>query len=356
MSLRYLLVANPTARSGRAEALIRDVITRLQRRGCAVDFLATEPEGRTVELVTAAVDDGVADAVVYMGGDGTFAEVAKGLIAAKRKVPMGMLPSGTANDQGKSFGVRSAAQALDDNLDILIAGYARPLDAGHIERLDDSGAVTGSDLFFDSAGFGMHPAILIGRNRDRELVARVPMLGQVYRDQTVYGGAMLREYLRSYTEPSGLHAEVVADGKPLSYHGITDLIVNNTAVYAGMWVPDRLAEPDDGFMELVPMTGRGDQLAKLVRDFMDLPVNPTALEWLGLDCSASHTAAHFEFTLMREGSRGAPLQAVGADARPVPAQIDGEEWLSGNRFRVTVKPRQIDLIVPKDWTPPWRST
>ena len=54
------------------------------------------------------------------------------------------------------------------------------------------GAVAHEDLFFDSAGFGMNPAILVGRNRDREWVAKVPILGSVYRDQAVYVGATIR--------------------------------------------------------------------------------------------------------------------------------------------------------------------
>lgn len=340
--MRYLLVANPTARSGRAEAVIRDVIARLGARGHAVDFLPTEPGGRTVQRVQEAVDAGRGDAVVYLGGDGTFAEVAKGLIAAGRHVPMGMLPSGTANDQGKSFGLRSAAQALEDNLDVLVAGHTRWLDAGRVERLDGE-RVTDVDWFFDSAGWGMHPAILIGRNRDREIVARVPLLSALYRDQTVYGGAMLREYLRSYIEPTHFDAVVDGDGKKLAYRQISDLIVNNTAVYAGMWVPDRLSEPDDGFMELVPMESRADMLRKLIRDFLDLPVGPTALEWLGLEGSATHMARRFE------------LELVSPTGEPIPSQIDGEEWVPGNRFRVAVHARTIELIVREGWTPPWRA-
>lgn len=340
--MHFLLVANPTARSGRAEGLIREVIAKLEARGQQVTFVPTEPEGRTVQKVQQVVDAGVGDVVVYMGGDGTFAEVAKGLLAAQRKVPMGMLPSGTANDQGKSFGLRSAAQALDDNLDVLLAGHLRWLDVGHVQRFDEAEQVTGSDWFFDSAGWGMHPAILVGRNRDREWVARIPGLSRVYRDQTVYGGAMIRETLRSYVEPTHFDATVIADGKELHYRSISDLIVNNTAVYAGMWVPDRLCEPDDGFMELVPMTSRTDMLRKLVRDFFDMPIGPTALEWLGLDASASHTASRFE------------IELFGPSGGPVPSQIDGEEWLAGTRFRVQVLPRQIQLIVREGWTPPWR--
>ena len=69
------------------------------------ELMGTEPEGRTVAAVKERIDAGGVDVVVYLGGDGTFAEVAKGILAARTALPLGMLPSGTANDQGLSFGI-----------------------------------------------------------------------------------------------------------------------------------------------------------------------------------------------------------------------------------------------------------
>src|SRR4051794_4417907 len=138
---RTLLIGNPTAQSGRNAERIAVARRLLDAQGVAHVFASTEPHGGTVEVVRRAIDgtlrragdqtsdwageragdraggalsdgetssdrDGtLIDTVVYMGGDGTFAEAAKGILASSRaaEVRLGMLPTGTANDQGKSF-------------------------------------------------------------------------------------------------------------------------------------------------------------------------------------------------------------------------------------------------------------
>jgi hypothetical protein len=55
----------------------------------------------------------------------------------------------------------------------------------------------------------------------------------------------------------------------------------------------------------------------------------------------SFSAARFEIELDRP------------NAPEIRAQIDGEEWIAGNRYRVTVHKRQLKLIVPQYWEPPW---
>ena len=66
------------------------------------------------------------------------------------------------------------------------------------------------------------------------------------------------------------------------------------------------------------------------------------LEALGIPFSRSLSASSFDLVLSRP-------------QRPeVAAQIDGEEWVGGQHFRVTVLPRQLPLIVPKGFQAPWR--
>ena len=121
------LVARPAGRAGReSDRAIRQgrgldpPRTRAARRGAASPhrFVATEPEGATIDRVREAIDDDGARVVIYMGGDGTFAEVAKGILASQHAadVAMGMLPTGTANDQGKSFGLDAGPGALERNV------------------------------------------------------------------------------------------------------------------------------------------------------------------------------------------------------------------------------------------------
>src|SRR5262249_24227618 len=134
-----VLVANPTAHSGKAADWIRRARELLDEAGVPHRFVATEPEGRTIDRVREAINGG-ARVVIYMGGDGTFAEVAKGIFASQHAadVAMGMLPTGTANDQGKSFGLSAGAGALERNVSVIAAGETVGCDVGRlvIERGD----------------------------------------------------------------------------------------------------------------------------------------------------------------------------------------------------------------------------
>src|SRR4051812_36047544 len=96
-----VLVANPTAQSGKAADWIRHARALLEEAKVGHRFVATEPDGATVELVREAIDRDGARVIIYMGGDGTFAEVAKGILGSAHapEIAMGMLPTGTANDQ-----------------------------------------------------------------------------------------------------------------------------------------------------------------------------------------------------------------------------------------------------------------
>jgi diacylglycerol kinase family enzyme len=339
--VRAILVANATAKSGKASRRIEATLARMRARGWNVEFVPTEPEGRTVDTIRDRIAGEAYDAVVYMGGDGTFREVAKAILAAGGTHHMGMLPSGTANDQGKSFGVSHRAADVEENLRIIEQGHVIELDVGTIQRLDERGEITHEDRFFDSAGWGLQADILWARNRDRELIENIPILKDVYRDHAVYAGAAFERTVSSWFGEIAFSARIIADGGHHTYRALSDVIINATPIYAGAWVPDRHGRPDDGFFELIPMAGQLDTLSKLVLDHAAVPAIKKALESIGVQTAQSFSAAQFELELERPGDP------------EIKAQIDGEEWIAGNRYRVKVARRQLKLIVPQYWEPPW---
>jgi diacylglycerol kinase family enzyme len=308
--------------------------------GMKVELCETEPEGRTPAKVSAALDGGSWDVVVYLGGDGTFHDVACGILGSKKRPPLGMLPAGTANDQGLSFGIRRGELAR--NLAVIREGHITELDVGEVEQLDHGGGALKSSLFFDSCGWGFHPDVLVARNRQKRRVARVPLLREVYRDKVIYVAASVGKLLESYVEPIKFTCEVVADGTRHELTGLLDLVVSGTPIFAGHWVLDRRAEPDDGRFELVPFRGRRDWSSKVLRDLAASPIWQEQLDHLGLSHSESLSASSYLLDFYRP-ERGELL-----------AQVDGEEWGSGDRYRVTVKPRLLPIITPRDFVPPWR--
>ncbi|MBX3155136.1 MAG: hypothetical protein KF773_03980 [Deltaproteobacteria bacterium] len=333
-----VLVANPTAQSGKASEWIRVARALLDEHRVGHRFLPTEPEGRTIGKVRDLVDAG-SRVVIAMGGDGTFAEVAKGVLASEHAgaVAMGMLPTGTANDQGKSFGLAAGPGALERNVAVIAAGETVGCDVGTlvVERGDRE---IHRDLFFDSFSLGIGAASLETRNRDRELVGRIPLLGALYRDQLVYAGAVLQRFVESYVVDIKFDLDCVIDGVVHPFENLLDVIVKNTKIFGGEWIFDPDAESDDGRFELVPVTGRRDMTTKLLGSLRASPVGVDDLASLGFSHAPPIAGSHFELTV-----RGGTLPA---------AQHDGEECPAGERYRIDVVPRALRLVVPRDHVDP----
>ncbi len=332
---KAVLFANPTAQSGKAEDLIREAQALLRSAGIPHDFIATAPDGGTVGLVRRAIDDGGAELVVYMGGDGTFAEIAKGILAADGDAALGMLPTGTANDQGKSFGLSAGAGALADNVAVIAAGHVHELDVGRVTRLDEADEVADSNLFFDSFSVGFGAETLRVRNRDRDTVAKLPVVRALYRDQLVYAGAMIKCMLDSYVTDTKFDLELEHDGETTYYKSLMDVIVKNTRVFGGEWVLSPSAAHDDGAFEVVPIAGRRDFTSKMLATYRHSPVNEDDLRQLGIEHSVPITASRIALTVIHPGAE-----------QPPAAQIDGEEFPAGDKFRVDVLERLLKVIAP----------
>jgi diacylglycerol kinase family enzyme len=330
----HLLVANPTARSGKARKQIDEALALMNDAGIEAEFLATLPEGKTIAAVRAAVAAGGYRVVVAMGGDGTFREVAAGLYTAGRDdVALGMLPSGTANDQARSFGLHHGEDALEQNIEVIRAGHETRLDVG-IYRA--GGAQAPADYFFDSCGWGLSARVLAQRNKDRAAVEALGPLKELYRDQAVYAGAFLKKFLESYVVDDKFRVVGKLDGQALELDGLTDLIVKNTRVYAGAWVLDETARHDDGIFELVPFVGKLDWASKAIRDLEAVPLNEEMLEEIGLEHSKTLRASTLDLTFI-EHEGGAPLAT----------QLDGEEWPAAHQVQIEVAKQGIRLIVPE---------
>jgi diacylglycerol kinase family enzyme len=336
----FLLVGNPTAQSGKNAARIERARELLARAGVSHEFLATAPGGATVGLVARALADTRYTAAIYMGGDGTFAEVAKGILDSGRaaEVALGMLPTGTANDQGKSFGLQAEEEYLTDNVAVIARGLTCKLDVGVLETLDGDGNVLKRERFFDSAGWGISPRVLAVRNEDRKAIEKIPLLRELWRDQLVYAGALFRTFLASYVDDDKFDAELEVDGKMYLWPALTDLIIKGTLIYGGAWIFDDQARPDDGRFEIVPFAGKRDWISKAIVHLDGNPLGSQTLATVGVRHSESIAGSHIELRLRtRQG------------ALPLKAQIDGEELPAPDRARITVEPRALTLIVPEEF-------
>jgi diacylglycerol kinase family enzyme len=342
-SRHILLVGNPTAQSGKNAERIEHARQLLRSRGVSHELMATEPEGRTVGKIAERLAGGDVTVVASMGGDGTFAEVARGIFAAHRaeEIPLGMLPTGTANDQGKSFGLDADDGALDRNLHVLLDAQETRLDVGRLISRDASGVALEEILFFDSVGWGISARTLALRNEDRQTVAQIPILREVYRDQLVYAGALVRTFLASYVEEHKFDVEIDADGVIHHLDGLTDLIVKGTRIYGGLWLVDKDARHDDGLFEVVPFQGKRDWISKALVMLKGPALELEDLAKMGLSHSENFSARKMRIVLRpRPGGE------------PIYGQVDGEVFNTAALVDIEVLPRALRLIVPRDEAAP----
>jgi diacylglycerol kinase family enzyme len=277
---------------------------------------------------------------VYLVGDGTFHEVAKGICRSglAGEVVLGMLPSGTANDQGKSFGIAATDKALAENVATIAAGHTTRLDVGEVTAYSAAGTVLTRDLFFDSIGWGLSAAILAFRNRELAIVKKMPIWRDMYRDQAVYVRAAVRELALSWLTRDRFTADLEIDGELVTLDRLSDLVISNTVLYAGEWIIDPEARHDDGLFEIGPFRGTRDWASKVIVQHKKVPLTEGMLNRIGVSHSPTYRAGTIKMQLLRPTTE-----------KRLPAQVDGDEFVPADHVEIRVLPRLLQLIVPRDF-------
>lgn len=122
---KLLLLMNPRSGKMRANRVLADIISILNRGGFDVTAHMTDARGNATEVAAQRASE--FDVILCIGGDGTFNEVASGLLMNNDKTPIAYIPAGSTNDFANSLGLsKNLLQAAQDIVD----GEARPLDIG----------------------------------------------------------------------------------------------------------------------------------------------------------------------------------------------------------------------------------
>ncbi len=199
---RFLILHNTRAGHNRVH-LVRQVAALLEKAGAAVDVVRLPDDVASEPACSAPASY---DAVVASGGDGTIRRVMAWVGGSG--VPLGIIPSGTANVLAAELGIRRRA-----------AEITAVLLEGTVARMS-TGRVNGSS-FLLMAGIGY----------DGEVVASVAEALKRRLGRLVYGWPIMRALA---AKPRTFDATV--DGRSCE---VTWLIVSNASRYAGKFVLSR---------------------------------------------------------------------------------------------------------------------
>jgi len=196
MMKKLLLIVNPCSGKKRANRVLTDIIAVFNRGGYDVSAYMTAARGDAAEVVAARSEE--FDAIVCVGGDGTFNEVISGLLSAGSDTPVGYIPAGSTNDFANSLKLsKDLLQAARDIVD----GTPRPLDVGrfndrYFSYIASFGAFTRASYATSQSLKNMlgHFAYLLSGVKEvaaiRSKHLRVTLAdGTVYEDDYIFGGA-----------------------------------------------------------------------------------------------------------------------------------------------------------------------
>lgn len=212
---RALLLVNPRARQGTA---VEAAVARLTAGGIAV-----RPE--TFSAGTEAADDIArlatdADLVVIAGGDGTLSRSAGALL--KTGLPLGILPTGTANDLARTLEIPTNLVAAAD---VIVAGRRRRIDVGSVNDC----------TFFNVATIGL--GVDLAHTLDADLKRRWGRLSYAIAAAKVM---MRARPFRAWIRENGMETKVRT----------LQVAVGNGRFYGGGTVVEENAAIDDGHLDL----------------------------------------------------------------------------------------------------------
>lgn len=224
------VVVNPTAGGGRLLRRRQEMADAARRSGVELEWWLTERPGHGEDLARRAADEGC-PLVFAWGGDGTYNEVARGLLGSG--TAMGIVPGGTTSVLAYELEVpRPGPTAIGP----LLEGRDRPMHVGRTDR---------GDLVLLMLSAGPDAIVVEEAFRKRR------------RNDGKVGIAIqaVREFLRRRPLP---RLRVVADDAEVEAGWV---IAGNCACYGGKVRATPGADPYSAGFEVVAHTGAGRRAA-----------------------------------------------------------------------------------------------
>jgi diacylglycerol kinase (ATP) len=294
-----LVILNPTANRGNMDR--HRVLVRSRAERERAEYVETSRQNEAKERAMQAAKAG--QPIIIVGGDGSVHEVVNGILAADRRVPLGIVAAGSGND----FAWNTLKLPRDPAAALERAFTGQLIDV-------DAGIVNGRH-FANSFSVGLDADIAVAANWMKKL----PLMS----GERLYYATTVKQLLFGYHRcpwlKLNLDGETVGDGREKHY--VLTAVTNGPTYGAGFRI-NPTANHTDGLFDICTI------------DYTPLP---RALKLLPVVQKGEHTGLP-EVTFYR-------TKTIRIESRqPVNIQMDGETT-SGRRFDAEILPGALWIRV-----------
>jgi diacylglycerol kinase (ATP) len=300
MTARVIL--NPYSNRWNSQKRWAEADAALKAAGVNYELVISKSKGQIVELAEQAVREDCSP-IIIAGGDGSVGDAANGLVRTadagkKPLVPLGIMPTGSANDIAFALGLPTDLGAAAQ---VIAAGKTRAMDLG---KLNDR-------YFVNNSAAGLEPYVTIKHEKI----------------QWIKGTARyLVAAVQAIMDKPEWHGDVKWDGG--AYSGIFSLISVGNGRRTGGFFMTPHADPFDGKLTLA-FGYRATRLGlfqALPRAFNEDKGSYVEMEGMN-EVQATRISIHLD--------------------TPSPAHTDGEllpEWIQDFEYRIF--PQRLNVLVP----------
>ncbi len=128
--MKFGILVNPVSGKRGSVDILNSIIPQFQSAGASTFVIETEYSGHAKELA-ATLDIDEYDALIVLGGDGTFHEIVNGMLTRQdgKRIPFGIVPSGSGNSLAHDLGLTDPIKAAK----AIVRGETTFLDVARIE-------------------------------------------------------------------------------------------------------------------------------------------------------------------------------------------------------------------------------
>lgn len=225
------LIHNPSA--GEGDMAKEEIVALVQSSGFGCSYSSTKKDGWE------KIESRHTDFIILAGGDGTIRRVAATLLSQRlidRKLPIGLLPMGTANNIAKTLGILQRERA--DLVKSWHDGESKKFDVGTIFGIKDT------PFFLESFGFGIFPALMKAMKKE-------PPENQETPEQSLYTAlTLIRDIIR---EAPARYCKIIIDGVEHKGNYLLVEIMNTSSIGPQLKLAP-YADPADGHFDVVMIT------------------------------------------------------------------------------------------------------